>query len=155
MIERVDSSNIQLAGRIHSIAWQESHRSFCSPDFIGAHTPERQTEYRRGKLTGGSAVYLLTDGEPVGIISVTGSLIEDLYVLPDFQNRGYGTRLLRYAMEQCSGIPTLWILENNLRAAQLYHRLGFRETGQRKMITNGLDEIEFAYEQSQAGHNAV
>ena len=145
MIERVDPSNVHLAGRIHSTAWKESHRSFCRPDFIESHTPERQTEYLRNKLNSGSSVYMLTDGEPVGIISVTGSLIEDLYVLPDFQNRGYGTRLLRYAMKQCAGVPTLWILENNERAGRLYRRMGFHETGQRKTVTDGLDEIEFMY----------
>ena len=130
MIERVDPSNVHLAGRIHSTAWKESHRSFCRPDFIESHTPERQTEYLRSKLNSGSSVYMLTDGEPVGIVSVTGSLIEDLYVL------------------QCAGAPTLWILENNDRVGRLYRRMGFRETGRRKMVTDGLDEIEFVYLQS-------
>ena len=40
-----------------------------------------------------------------------------------------GTNLLQFAVEKCNGIPTLWILENNIRAKRLYHRLGFRETG--------------------------
>ena len=68
MIERVDSSNVHLAGRIHSTAWKESHRSFCRPDFIESHTPERQTEYLRSKLNSGSSVYMLTDGEPVVMV---------------------------------------------------------------------------------------
>ena len=82
--------------------------------------------------------------KPIGVVSVTGNLIEDLYILPDYQHQGFGTRLLRFAMEQCDSIPTLWILENNKGAEKLYRREGFRETGRKNAITDGLDEIEFS-----------
>ena len=87
---------------------------------------------------------MLIDRDPAGIVSLKGSLIEDLYVHPDHQNRGCGTALLRYAVSQCSDTPTLWILENNTRARKLYRKAGFRETGKRNVITDGLDEIELA-----------
>lgn len=140
----VDKTNILQAALIHSIAWQESHRAFCAPDFIEKHTPERQREYLRSKMSDGTRVFMLVDEKPVGIVSITGSLIEDLYVLPDMQNRGYGTELLRFAKGLCTAIPALWILENNAGARRLYHRMGFRETGRRHSITDGLDEIELA-----------
>ncbi|MBR3239369.1 MAG: GNAT family N-acetyltransferase [Oscillospiraceae bacterium] len=140
----VDKTNILQAALIHSIAWQESHRAFCAPDFIEKHTPERQREYLRSKMSDGTRVFMLVDEKPVGIVSITGSLIEDLYVLPDMQNRGYGTELLRFAIGLCTAIPALWILENNAGARRLYHRMGFRETGRRHSITDGLDEIELA-----------
>ena len=96
------------------------------------------------KMEAGTRFYMLMDEEPVGIVSVTESLIEDLYILPEKQNMGYGTQLLQYAIDQCNGIPTLWILENNAGAERLYRRLGFKATGKRNTITDGLDEIEFA-----------
>ena len=83
MIIPVDGSNIRDAAAIHSASWQESHRSFCSPDFVALHTPEHQLAYLQEKLEQGSRLFMLTDGDPVGIVSVTGSLIEDLYILPD------------------------------------------------------------------------
>ena len=108
------------------------------------HTPERQREYLINKMNNGTKFYMIADDEPVGIVSVTKSLIADLYVLPDMQNRGYGTRLLQYAVGQCTDTPTLWILENNIRAERLYRRMGFKETGRKNSGKNGLDEIEFA-----------
>ena len=87
---------------------------------------------------------MLVEEKPIGIVSVTNSLIEDLYVLPDMQNMGYGTKLLQYAIDQCTDTPTLWILENNTKAERLYHRMGFRKTGRKNSITGGIDEIEFA-----------
>ncbi|MBP5166734.1 MAG: GNAT family N-acetyltransferase [Oscillospiraceae bacterium] len=144
MIIPVYESNLLQAAAIHSISWKESHRAFCAFDFIEMHTPERQREYLINKMNNGTKFYMIADDEPVGIVSVTKSLIADLYVLPDMQNRGYGTRLLQYAVGQCTDTPTLWILENNIRAERLYRRMGFKETGRKNSGKNGLDEIEFA-----------
>lgn len=149
MIVTVDASNISEAALIHSISWQDSHRSFCAPDFVALHTPERQRDYLRGKMNKGSKVYMLVKDRPVGVVSVTGSLIEDLYILPELRNRGYGTALLQFAVGQCPGVPTLWILENNQSAARLYRRMGFKETGNVNAITDRLAEIEFSLERGE------
>ena len=76
-------------------------------------------------------------------MSVNKNIIEDLYVLPVMQNKGFGSKLLRFACAKCDGKPTLWILENNVNAARLYSRLGFKATGKRNFIAEKLDEIEF------------
>lgn len=144
MIVFVDQSNIHDAAIIHSVSWQDSHRSFCSADFIAMHTPEHQEAYLQQKIDAGSKVFMLIEQKPIGIVSLKGSMIEDLYVLPDHQNHGYGTILLQFAISECADTPTLWILGNNHRAEKLYRREGFKETGRRNVITDGLDEIEFA-----------
>ena len=147
MIVPVDETNLLQAATIHSISWKESHRAFCTPDFIETHTPDRQREYLRNKMNNGTKFYMLIEEKPIGVVSVTKSLIEDLYILPDMQNMGYGTKLLLYAVGQCTDTPTLWILENNINAERLYRRIGFKETGRKNAITNRLDEIEFALTQ--------
>ena len=115
----------------------------CTPDFIAAHTTERQREYLRKKLETGSRIFLLTDEIPVGLVAVTGNVIEDLYVLPDRQGRGCGTALLRFAIQQCAGMPTMWVLETNQRAARLYEREGFRPSGRVNRDNGPLAEIEY------------
>ena len=87
---------------------------------------------------------MLVEEKPVGIVSVKESLIEDLYVLPDKQNMGYGTKLLQFAVEQCNGKPILWILENNANAKRLYLKMGFQETGRIRTVADGLNEIELS-----------
>ena len=138
------TEDLSAAGRVHAESWQDSHRAFCDADFVAAHTPERQTRYLADKLARGSRLFLLqTGGRVAGIVTLTGSLIEDLYILPQFQNRGLGTALLRYAIARCDGDPVLWLLENNVRAESLYRREGFAPTGRRSAITDALDEIEY------------
>ena len=144
MIIEVNETNLAQAAEVHSISWKESHRAFCSPDFIELHSPQHQEEYLREKLANGSKLYMLVEEKPIGMVSVTERMIEDLYILPKMQNMGFGTELLRYAMERCEETPTLWILENNKDAERLYRRIGFKPTGKRNNITEGLDEIEFS-----------
>ncbi|MBQ6431967.1 MAG: GNAT family N-acetyltransferase [Oscillospiraceae bacterium] len=144
MIVPVDQTNLSAAAVLHSAAWQAAHRPFCTAEFVAAHTPARQEAYLKEKIARGSRFFLLTEaGAPIGIVSVTDSLIEDLYILPGMQRKGYGTKLLCFAISRCSDTPTLWILENNMDAERLYRRLGFRPTGRRN-CAGKLAEIEFA-----------
>lgn len=150
-ITEVNEENIAAAARIHAESWQESHKSFCSAEFVAKHTVSAQAEYLRREMAAGKRIYMLIAGAPVGIVSVQGNLIENLYVLPGEQNKGYGTRLLNYAIEQCEGVPSLWILNINEDAYRLYTRRGFAETGNRKQLKGNLFELELAW----SGQNTV
>ena len=143
-IIKVDEASIADAGRVHSESWKESHRSFCSAEFVEKHTPSAQAEYLLREMNAGKSIYMLIDKYPVGIVSVHGSLIENLYVLPSEQRKGYGSQLLHYAIRQCAGTPCLWILNNNEGAYRLYAKNGFIETGNRKQLNNTLYEMELA-----------
>ena len=143
-IIKVDEASIAEAGRVHSESWKESHRSFCSAEFVEKHTPAAQIEYLRREMNTGKRIYMLIDEYPVGIVSVHGSLIENLYVLPSEQRKGYGSQLLNYAIQHCNGTPCLWILNNNEGAYRLYSRNGFKETGNRKQLNDTLYEMELS-----------
>ena len=150
MVIPVTEENLADAARIHSVSWQESHRAFCNEAFILKHDVEHQKEYIREKMKNGSKYYLLYNKEPVAVVSVNEGLIEDLYVLPEQQNRGYGTQLLGYVVakiQKLGLIPSLWILENNKGAERLYLRQGFVPTENRNHITGKFDEVEFRYGQ--------
>ena len=141
-IVKVTEENLAQAGFIHSESWQESHRGFCSAEFVDRHSPKAQTEYLRREMAAGKRVWMLIDKFPVGIVSVQESLIENLYVLPGQQRKGYGSRLLDYAIRQSEGNPSLWILDNNMDALRLYERKGFRLTGKKLKLTEQLFEME-------------
>ncbi|WP_022764754.1 GNAT family N-acetyltransferase [Butyrivibrio sp. XPD2006] len=149
MIVQVSDKNIKVAASIHSISWKESHRSFCNTDFIERHSVENQLNYIVGKVEKGSEFFIFYDQDPVAVVSINGKVIEDLYVLPEYQNKGYGTQLLGYAVAKIQGHglkPSLWILENNLGAERLYLRNGFVPSGNRNHITGKLDEVEYIHE---------
>ena len=141
----LSGDNLPAAAEVHALSWRDSHRGICSPEFVEAHTTERQEAYLQGKLAEGSMIYLLLeDGKALGLVSRSGSLIADCYVLPEHQRKGYGSALLRQAIADCPETPRLWILETNTGAERLYRRFGFRSTGKREAHPGGVDEIEMA-----------
>ena len=141
-IVKLTENNICDAGKIHSESWIESHERFCSEEFVARHTKEAQTEYIRSEIAKGKNFYMLIDHIPVGIVSIYDNLIENLYILPAEQRKGYGAMILQYVLKQCHGIPSLWILSNNDRANAFYKRFGFTESGRKKQLRNDLFEVE-------------
>lgn len=142
MFELVTKENIDIAAQIHSISWKQSHKSFCTEEFVQAHTVERQKQYIEKEMKLGKRFYILIEGEPKGIVSVKDNRIENLYVLPTEQRKGYGTKLLKYVEMLCNGNPTLWILDNNMIAKNLYEKMGYRFTGNVNVLTDTLKELE-------------
>ena len=142
IFELVTEQNIEIAAKIHSISWKESHKSFCTEKFVQAHTQERQKQYIEKEIDDGKQFYILDKNGAKGIVSVQDNLIENLYVLPAEQGKGYGTKLLKYAEHICKGTPTLWVLSNNESAKKLYTKMGYRFTGNKKILSNELQELE-------------
>ena len=64
MIIPVDETNLFQAAIIHSLSWQDSHLSFCSPDFVELHTPEHQQKYMEEKRNNGSSPSVSQNGFP-------------------------------------------------------------------------------------------
>ena len=142
LFEGITKLNIAIAAEIHAVSWRESHRAFCSEAFVEAHTTERQMQYIENEMKNGKQFYVLIDKDPKGIVSIKDSLIENLYVLPSEQRKGYGTKLLHFAEQKCLATPTLWILSNNEAAKNLYRKNGYVFTGNTKPLKNELQELE-------------
>ena len=146
----VTEENAPLAGAVHAVSWQASHRHFCPEEFVLRFDARRQTEYLLEGMRRGKQVWLLIDPEPAGLISLTetgeGSLIEDLYVLPECEGRGYGGALLKAAMAHAKGPVYLWILNNNIKALDYYQKRGFALSGREKPLSGSLSELEMRRE---------
>ncbi|MDD4074729.1 MAG: GNAT family N-acetyltransferase [Eubacteriales bacterium] len=82
------------------------------------------------------------DGKMIGTSSFSASRfaqfagwgeIISVYLLPDAMRKGYGTALLKAAIDELKkrGYRDvfLWVLEENLRARSFYEKLGFSPTG--------------------------
>lgn len=142
-IVEVTEANVLEAAKAHSVSWIESHRDVCTEEFLLSHTPERQKEWILSEMkTKGSRFFMILDPDPIGIIAVTGSVIGHLYVIPSAQNRGYGTKLLKYAESQCISTPELWVRSTNTGAIRLYQRNGFVFTGSRQTLRDGVLFVE-------------
>lgn len=143
-IEKVTTENIHLAAFVHAESWKASH-GFLPKEAVAKRTIERQTEYLRQQMSEGKEIYMLTGDIPVGIVSIKDSFIENLYVLPEKQRQGYGSKLLSFAISKCTDVPVLTVLSNN-SAIEMYRKFGFKETGKIIPLNPDLWEIEMTLE---------
>lgn len=66
------------------------------------------------------------DGRVVGMLVLDGpDWVDQLYVDPEVQGRGIGTRLLELALSELGDGGRLWCFESNARARRFYERHGF------------------------------
>lgn len=144
MIIPVTRENLPDALAVYRPAWQESHRHICSPAFLESRDCGA---YLQSHMKG---LYLLYRGEPVGVVRTWDGEIEDLYVHPDYQGRGYGKELLAFALTLCPS-PRLTVLSDNDRAIGMYQRRGFRFTDRDKLLRPGLWEREMVKMEKENG----
>jgi GNAT superfamily N-acetyltransferase len=76
--------------------------------------------------------------EIVGFSAVHDGWLAHLYVRPHWQGQGIGSALLQRVMQEHSTGLSLWVFEENRRAAALYARAGFTEVRR----TDGRDNQE-------------
>ena len=141
----VSDANLWDAAEVHAASWRESHKNICSPEFVAAHTAQRQAAYLQEELDRGKQLFLLTDDGPVGVVSVWEDLIENLYVHPDHWGKGHGTSLLLFAEAQCK-TPRLWVLNTNEQARRFYEARGYALTGRETILSETLKELEMGKE---------
>ncbi|WP_295534904.1 GNAT family N-acetyltransferase [uncultured Thioclava sp.] len=99
--------------------------------FVGGGLPDLRASYGRiGGLWRAGCLRFLAQDLEAGTVMVDG-----IAVSADLRGHGIGTELIEtlssYAQSQGYRALCLEVVEENLRARALYHRLGFMVTGQR------------------------
>jgi acetyltransferase, GNAT family protein len=67
--------------------------------------------------------------------------INQIEVLKEKRNLGYGTKILKYLTEKVEMPITLEVNKENTPAIKLYRKLGFKDVAIRKGYYNGVDGI--------------
>ncbi|WP_183918216.1 GNAT family N-acetyltransferase [Rhizobium lentis] len=132
-IVALGAEHMQAAAAIRRVAlWRQL------PWLPDLHTPEEEEQYWRKHLLPNCTILGAAIGNRlVGVIAFGDGWIEQLYVLPDFQNIGIGSLLLGCAREEMNEIR-LWTFQRNSGARAFYERYGFSVEEK----TDGLDNEE-------------
>lgn len=133
-----------------------------APDSFGstAGREERFAETHWRMRIRATPTWLAVDdaGQPWGMVSLIqepGSPTDDrhlvsLWVAPEVRRRGIGWALIDAARDQAclDGARTmsLWVLDGNTPAGDLYIRAGFRRTGVRQRLPRDAQLVEERYE---------
>lgn len=78
----------------------------------------------------------------------TGEIIS-IYVLPSYWRKGYGSKMMEFALDKLSFLGykecCLWVLKDNIRARIFYEKLGFSLDGREKEIYIGKNLTKVRY----------
>lgn len=77
-------------------------------------------------------IYVFDDGLIRGFFQINKTEICKLYVDTFFQNKGIGSELIEYAINEFH-VDNLWALEKNTRAISFYQKHRFHLTGEKKL----------------------
>ena len=124
------SADTEWARRVHHAAT----RAVVERQF-GGWEETQQDRFFEDDWAGGEFDVIEWDGVPCGYVCIEERPddvhVRELDIDPAFQGRGIGTTVIRDAVERgrARGVPVVLGTHRENRAAELYLRLGFVETG--------------------------
>ena len=121
-VRLAELDDYRVCVEIHMSA--RARMAYLPPDL---HTAEETREWMRDVVFRSERVWVAEHADRiVGYASTDGEFLNNLYVLPEHQNRGIGTALLAAVMEHSRNGVKLWTFEPNEAAIRFYERHGFR-----------------------------
>jgi ribosomal protein S18 acetylase RimI-like enzyme len=101
------------------------------PSLPELHTPEDDRRFIREIVLPDEEVWVAeTEGSPVGFASLGvragDDYLQHIYVAPEHQGQGIGTKLLSRAKERRPGGFRLWVFQKNAGARRFYEKHGLR-----------------------------
>lgn len=71
---------------------------------------------------------IIVNNKIVGCLLLTevddGKLLDEIYLEDEYRNKGIGTNIIKNVISN-TNIVYLWVYKNNIKAVELYKRLGF------------------------------
>lgn len=162
MIRAATIEDAPAIARVHVASWRSTYRTLLPGDFLDSLSEVGYAErWQRFIGEAGNLVYVIEDaGRLVGFASggrerageagYRGELYA-IYVLDDFQRRGYGHQLVHAVVDglRKMGLDDMiiWVLRDNAPARKFYEKLGGRYV-RAQFITIGsatLQEVSYAW----------
>lgn len=109
------------------------------------HSAAEEIKYSGQMIEAGWVRVAKLDDQIVGFIARHDSEIYALYVLPEAQDKGVGTALIKDAMKLCDHLA-LWSYQANGIASRFYGLRGFVETDRTDGSTNEAHLADIRYE---------
>lgn len=148
-------------GEIHSSSWKAAYRGIIPDKVLDNITAEKRKKYFQKALREAleEDAIIFEDNNPAGFICIGKCRDKDkddsygeicgLYLLPDYWNRGLGSKLINWGLAELEKRNykkiTLWVLEENSSARRFYEKIGFKFDGTINEINIGkrLNEVRY------------
>ncbi len=163
-IKKADTTRVYEISKVINETWQSCYKDMLTAEDIKKYTDTafREKHTMEGMNNGREYFLINCDDEVVGICSTEQSRESDLvhgycsilqlYVLPEFQNKGLGKKLLSHTLREMrrKGYKNalLWTQAQNAAARRFYERIGFVSDtkGVGTMFKKPIDIVRYVIE---------
>ncbi|NLW43355.1 MAG: GNAT family N-acetyltransferase [Tissierellia bacterium] len=156
-IRKITKEDAAKASRIYALSWKIAYRNIVPQNYLDSLSLDRWTPFLKDSLFDGYV--LIEDGEYIATTSISPAREEEmqgwgeiisLYVLPEYFYKGYGKKLLEFAVSELKSQgfndTFLWVLEENRQGRDFYERNNFIPNGDKTIIKiDGKELVEMRY----------
>lgn len=143
-IREADKGDVEQMSRVVCETWKDAFADLVTKSDMDnfADFVHQQNRFEQ-RLKDREFVYvLLCDGQVSAVCTASfcrdrdlfdACMIDQLYVLPEFQRKGFGRKLLFYTLRSMRGKgfkqAALYVMDGNGKAVSFYKKFGFRADG--------------------------
>lgn len=153
IIRHAFMSDVEGMSAVVDCAWRENYKEIFSPEQIAEYTGEKRRKSFVYLLNSGKDIFVLLHNDEITAVCAAQTREDKpfegyaeimlMYVHPDFQHCGFGSRLLSHALEEMRqkgySHAVLDTAEKNANARKFYEKLGFTE--QKTDVSRNFDDV--------------
>lgn len=147
-IVEMNDKNITEAAECYVSSWKSAHSDYFTEDYLSAFNVEKTTNILKKDDAADRITYIAYDkNNVVGFVTIDKERFEmtHLYVRPDKQRQGIGTKLMEFAVKQMTSINRVYatVLSVNRPALAFFEKYAFDFTGEQRTLKNGILELRY------------
>lgn len=155
MIERATEEELDIVLQITHTTIREIYSHYYASGVVDFFLRHHSRENVFADIKAGIVYLLRADACPVGTVTIKENAVNRLFVLPQYQSRGFGSRLMDFAENEIARNFDRVNIDSSLAAKELYLKRGYKESGTHKIVSeNGdilvYDEMEKTVDRQQA-----
>lgn len=149
-IVEMNDKNIMDAAECYYNSWLSSHSNCYSEDALVLYSAEKFASVLKKDEAADRITFISYDKNVVnGIVTIDKdrSEITHLFINPDKQKQGFGTKLLEFGIKQMTSISRVYttVLSANTAGVEFFEKYGFEFTGEQRTLKNGLLELRYVF----------
>ncbi len=149
-IVEMNEKNIADAAECYYNSWLSSHSACFSEDQLSLYNVDRFINILKKDNTTDRITFIAYDKNTVnGLVTIDKLRCEiaHLYIAPEKQKNGLGTKLLEFGIKQMTSINRVYltVLSCNEIGLSFFEKYGFEFTGEQRTLKNGMLELRYMY----------
>jgi len=149
-IVEMNDKNITEAAECYVASWKSAHSEYFPEEYLNNFNVDKTLAILKKDEAAQRITYIAFDkSNVVGFVTIDKDRLEmtHLYVRPDKQRQGIGTKLMEFAVKQMTNISRVYatVLSVNQPGLSFFEKYSFEFTGEQRTLKNGLLELKYVY----------